>query len=176
MQPQLKRDEDQAREDAFCQQLLRLGAKLWDSMIRFQVVEALRSGRDPAYTRGRPRGTQPDPTKREKRWVSVGWPAAGGLWVAEFETADQGTTIQEEEDLPPEDLGLAKVWLARTMEERCQLLRDEFKGRYYSDVEEYQGYAFLNAWDWKHTGECGALISAEETCAEWRANLDRING
>ncbi len=39
------------------------------------------------------------------------------------------------------------------MDERCQVLRKHFKGRFYKDVNEYKGHAFINSWGEKETGE-----------------------
>jgi hypothetical protein len=48
--------------------------------------------------------------------------------------------------------------LARTMDERSQVLRDHFRPKFYDDVREYKGYAFLNSWEEKETGEVGPLM------------------
>jgi hypothetical protein len=105
---------------------------------------------------------------REKRWVKVGWPSTGGLWVSEFDTVWGG--VDEEENLPPDE-GLARVTLARTMDERCQILRDWFRGKFYASLGDYEGYAFLRAWEWKWTGEVGKdLLTSDETSREWAAS------
>lgn len=86
--------------------------------------------------------------------------------MSEFDTT--WADVDEEENLPPDE-GLARVKMARTMDERCQLLRDHFRGKFYQSVEGYEGYAFLRAWEWKYTGEAGlSLLTPEETFEEWR--------
>ena len=43
---------------------------------------------------------------------------------------------------------------------------DRFRAKFYRDVSEYEGYAFLKAW--KTTGEVGQhLLTPEETVEEW---------
>jgi hypothetical protein len=170
--PPTHRDDDQGAEDEFCQRLLLLGAKWWDSEERFFHVSGLEEaekGYD--HSHGHYDGSfkdadRPKPTMREKRWVKVGWPSTGGLWVSEFDTTWAG--VDEEDNLPPQGEGLARLKLARTMDERCLVLRDRFRAKSYRDVSEYEGYAFLGAWEWKTTGEVGQhLLTPEETVNEW---------
>jgi len=77
------------------------------------------------------------PTMREKRWLKVGWPSTGGLWVSEFDTTWGG--VDDEDNLYYEvvEKQPSLLRLARTMDERCELLRKHFRGRYYRGVEEY---------------------------------------
>ena len=178
LHPPLKRDHDQDAEDAFCQRLLLLGSKWWDSEERAAYVGgvgAVGKGYGHGSVTGHGDGsfrnvTRPLPTMREKRWVKVGWPSTGGLWVSEFETTWGG--VEEEENLPP-DLGLARVRMARTMDERCQLLRDHFRGEFYASLDKYEGgYTFLRAWDWKQTGEADrVMLTPQETKQQWRENV-----
>lgn len=88
--------------------------------------------------------SEPPPTMREKRWVKVGWPSTAassheeqraGLWVSEFDTTFSG--VDEEENLLPNDEGAGRLTLARTMDERCAMLRDRFRGRFYENIKEY---------------------------------------
>ena len=58
--------------------------------------------------------------------------------------------------------------MARTMDERCQIMREKFRAKFYEDVRQYEGQAFVNAWDWKITGEVGPLLSPEETFQHWK--------
>lgn len=69
--------------------------------------------------------------------------------------------------------GLAKSRKARTIDERCQLLRDAFCGKCYASLEECDGeHTFLRAWEWKRTGEAGStMLTAEETRQERIRNL-----
>jgi hypothetical protein len=92
--------------------------------------------------------SEPKPTfdKRERRWISVGWPSTGGLWVSEFEKQTPGECDENEDhELAPYEL--AHLRLARTMDERCQILQEHFSGQFYPSLEEYDGYGFLKTWD-----------------------------
>jgi hypothetical protein len=109
---------------------------------------------------------EPPPTMREKRFVKVGWPSTGGLWVTEFDTTFAG--VDEEDNLLPYDQGAARLRMAQTMDERCTILRDRFKARFYENVKDYKGYAFLNSWEMKEIGEVGPLLQPEETIRLWR--------
>lgn len=164
LDPPVKRLDNQAAEDAFCQRLLLLGAKWWDSEARYLAVVQLEVyfGRADDAPR---MDVKPQPTMREKRFVKVGWPSTGGLWVAEFDTTFAG--VDEEDNLLPENEGAARLRMARTMDERCVILRDRFKATFYEDVKDYKGYAFLNSWDMKETGEVGPLLQPDETMDLW---------
>lgn len=171
LDPPSKRQEDQDAEDSFCQRLLLLGAKWWDSEERYSVVPGIKAAAQGyAGISGHGDGsfrnvTNPDPTMREKRWVKVGWPTTGSLWVSEFDTTWAGVDV--EEDLPPYE-GLARVRMARTMDERCQILKERFRGKFYESLGDYEGSTFLRAWEWKQTGEVGrALLTPEETIQQW---------
>lgn len=64
---------------------------------------------------------------REKRFVKVGWPSAGGLWVVEFDAKFAGVDEEDEVDkLLMENEGPARLRMARTMDERCVILRYRF--------------------------------------------------
>jgi len=154
LDPPLRRDSDQAAEDSFCQQLLLLGAKWWDSEERYRFLAEVSERMSPAISE-LDEEKKPYPTMREKRWVKVGWPSKppGGLWVAEFET--DMYDIEEEENRVPEDA--ARVMLARDMDERCEILR-RLGGRFFGSLDEYEGEAFLRAWDEKVEGEVGPLV------------------
>ncbi|KAF7185649.1 hypothetical protein HII31_12990 [Pseudocercospora fuligena] len=178
LNPQLERDADQDSEDEFCQRLLLLGAKWWDSCARQIVVERFDKGDgDPTddHRRGIGRGPHPFPTMREKRWVCVAWPSNGGFWISEFDIHGFGENDPDSE-IPEECPGLAKVKLARSMDERAEILREEFKGKWFRTLEEYEGMkTFLRAWEWKSTGEVGRrMLSVDEMWEEWRGNLRPI--
>lgn len=177
LNPAEKRDDDQGAEDTFCQKLLQLGAKWWDSEERYLFVSRVEQAAN-GYTAasfGHGDGSfknveRPSPTPREKRWVKVSWPSTGGLWVSEFDTTWGG--VYEEKDLPPED-GFGRVKLARTMDERCQILKERFGATYYPDLKDYEGFAFLRAWEWKTSGEAGPLLTPDETFQEWWKSYQR---
>lgn len=158
-----------------------------------------------------PISSEPEPTMREKRWVKVGWPltitdgdavrespqygservdgdggdpnSSGnllrGLWVAEFDTTYAG--VDQEDNLLPYDEGAARVRMARTMDERCTILRNRFQATFYSSLAKYEGYAFLKSWDEKVAkkeegggqidGEVGPLLQPEETVSLWKDKM-----
>ena len=112
---------------------------------------------------------QPPPAIREKRLVKVGWPSTGGFWVAEFDTTFGG--VDEEDNLLPYDEGAGRLQMARTMDERCAILRDRFKATFFEYVKDYKGYAFLNSWETKDTGEVGPLLQPDETIRLWQEDI-----
>jgi hypothetical protein len=153
LDPPTKRLPNQNDEDDFWRRLLLLGAKWWDSEARFRLLNAAAS-LDSRAIEALENETAPSQTMRVRRWVSVAWPTTGGLWVAEFDTT-LWEIVEEDNLLPGES---ARLKLARTMDERCQVLRDHFRPTFYEDVKDYEGYAFLNSWDEKETGEVGPLM------------------
>ncbi|KAI4145260.1 MAG: hypothetical protein L6R39_003877 [Caloplaca ligustica] len=154
-------------EDALCQRLLMLGAKWWDSEKRYQFVRGFGADIEP-LVEDVEEGRVEEPTLRERRWVKVGWePAAGapsnhskidasgsgGLWVLDCDTNWMG--ILEEDNLVPADA--ARVKLASSMEERCEILK-RMGAKFYVSLEQYEGdTTFLRAWEWKWEGEIGHL-------------------
>ncbi|KAJ5921467.1 hypothetical protein N7466_009793 [Penicillium verhagenii] len=86
-----KLDPDwQAKEDAHCDMMRRLGATWW----RRESDEFLKHGLEP-----------PKPTDG---YLRVGWPAAGGVWVLHTTLGNAG------------GIGAARILNARDMEERCR--------------------------------------------------------
>jgi len=130
----------------------------------FQEIDAACGSRDSIVD-----GEYP-PTMREKRWVKVGWPSTGGLWISDLDTAWAEVDEEEEDNMFENIASKAPVVLrlARTMDERCALLRDHYQGRFYEDLDSYEGYAFLKSWATKNTGEIGPLLQADETARIWR--------
>lgn len=174
LDPPMARHNEQNLEDDFCRRLLLLGAKWWDSEERHFFVSGVEEKHkgftDPiGHGEGSFRRVdRPPPTLREKRWVKVAWPNGGGLWMSEFDTPWAG--VDEEENLPPQE-GLARVKMARAMDERAEILRVWFRGKFYGDVDEYSGSALLRAWEWKTTGEVWRrLLTPEETVQDWLDN------
>ena len=175
LNPPLERLREQDGEDAFSQSLLCLGAKWWDSEERHFFVSEEKAASGGYDAAGHRDGSfmdveRPDPTTREKRWVKVGWPSTGGLWISEFDQTWGG--VEDENDLPPRGERFARVKMARSMDERCKILEDRFRGRFLKDMSDYEGHAFLRAWDWKKTGEVGPLLTPEETFNRWRDSLN----
>ncbi|KAJ6096928.1 hypothetical protein N7486_007674 [Penicillium sp. IBT 16267x] len=86
-----KLDPDwQAKEDAHCDRMRRLGATWW----RRASDEFLERGLEhPKSTDG---------------YLQVGWPAAGGVWVLHTTSDNAG------------DIGAARIHNAHDMEERCR--------------------------------------------------------
>lgn len=142
LDPPMERLPDQADEDRFCKRLLLLGAKWWESEARYQLMGRV-DEMDAIAIYTLDHELEPAPTMAEKRFVSVSWPTTGGFWIAEFDTSLY--CIEEEDNLVPDDV--ARLSVARTMDERSRLLRDRFGARFYQDISDYRGYAFLNAWE-----------------------------
>ncbi|KAK2600980.1 hypothetical protein N8I77_010468 [Diaporthe amygdali] len=154
--PPMQRDPDQDAEDAFCQRLLLLGAKWFDSNQRHGFVAGVAADDDLAIC-ALEAGQQPQLSLRERRWVSVAYPEPagpeGGFWVAEFDTPTYGN--HERHNLVPAEASL--VHLARSMAEKCELLK-RIGARYYTSLDVYDGAASLNAWKEKTVGEFGPLV------------------
>ena len=167
LDPPLSRLEDPAAEDEFCQRLLLLGAKWWDSEARYAIVAEieLRGMGSRRVNDTFALDRQPAPTMREKRLLKVGWPSSGGVWLAEFDTTWAG--VDEEDKLVPYDEEIGRLRMARTMDERCAMLRDRFNAKFYRDLKDYEGYGFFNSWGWKETGEVGPLLQPDETRKIW---------
>ena len=159
----LQGNEDD-EEDAFCQRLLLLGAKWWDSEKRYQFVDRFGAGMQP-FVEDVEEGRVEEPTLRERRWVKVGWErvasnpskmdtsGTGGFWALDCDTNWMG--IIEEDNLVPADA--ARVKLAASMEERCDILK-RMGAIFYPGLEQYEGEStFLRAWEWKWEGEIGHL-------------------
>lgn len=88
----------------------------------------------------------------ERQWVCGGIASGEGLWVAEYDTPLP--FVQDRYSLEP--LDSAKVMLARTMDERCSILK-AMGAKFYENIEQYDGAACLRAWEKKITGEIGPL-------------------
>ncbi|KAI9892735.1 MAG: hypothetical protein M1814_001155 [Vezdaea aestivalis] len=154
--------DDRPAEDVFAARLLLLGAKWWDSYDRFALLHDADEETHDAERVQAQEELEPWMTARERRWVCVGWPTAGksedgagagGLWVAEFETMGPGW--EEGDDIKPQDT--ARLRLARTMDERCEMLKTRFGAKFHKSLEDYDGLAFLKSWETKDTGEVGPL-------------------
>jgi len=94
LNPSLYRDSDQNAEDEFCQRLLSLGAKWYDSLDRFKFIYAVEENEEREITAldMEEEGAHM-PSAMECRWISVGYPSGeeeGGLWVAEYEISMYG--------------------------------------------------------------------------------------
>ncbi len=71
-QPAEEEQGDEDEEDAFCQRLLLLGAKWWDSEKRYQFIDHFAVDIQP-YVEDVEEGRVAEPTRRERRWIKVGW-------------------------------------------------------------------------------------------------------
>src|SRR4051794_10056303 len=98
--------------------------------------------------------TVPEPTMRERRWVKVGWPSKslssaadgeGKFWIVEYDIGMPD--IIDDDDVVPWEVG--QLILARDMNEKCEILKKMKGVRVFSSLSEYQGHAFLKAWEEK---------------------------
>ncbi|CEL10921.1 hypothetical protein ASPCAL14028 [Aspergillus calidoustus] len=153
-----RRDPDQDAEDDHCKKLLLLGATWYDSERRYKLLaDAATNNRS---VRERFENKQlPAVTRKEGLWVRVGWPSTGGLWVVEWDDP----VFEEIQDESAEDYGPGYsekgglVGLARDMDERCEII-ERIGGKFFACLEDYDGHAFLKAWEEKTTGEVGSLV------------------
>ncbi|KAI0155642.1 hypothetical protein BJ166DRAFT_338808 [Pestalotiopsis sp. NC0098] len=152
--PPATRNQDQDAEDVFCQQLLRLGAKWFDSVDRYRFVAGVCEDEEPQLL-ALEAEEEADLTLMERRWVSVGWPSGGrgDFWVAEYDQALY--KILEPKNMLPSEA--SQVHLARTMDEKCAIL-EGLGAKHYQSIKEYQGAVCLNAWEEKTSGEVGPLV------------------
>ncbi|USW56615.1 hypothetical protein Slin15195_G099340 [Septoria linicola] len=130
----MQRDTDQAVEDIWCQRLLTLGAQWFESQQRYECIDDFLHGEDNSLN------DQPLPTAMELGWFSVGI-ASNGFWVAEY----------HQRQSPRDATGRAfrvearQVQLARTMEEKCEILQ-LMGATFYRSIDDYDGFGCLNAW------------------------------
>jgi hypothetical protein len=157
LDPPLRRNADQAAEDAFCRALLRLGAIWWDSEARRTFVRNLEYGDEEAFN-AIDANEALEPSRLERGWVRVAWPSQplGALCVLACEKIIIGRAGGER--LRPQHFGI--VSLARTMDERCTVLQ-RLGGTMYASIDEVQDPTFLKAWELNHHGEKGPLVKAE---------------
>ncbi|KAE8444958.1 hypothetical protein EG329_014085 [Mollisiaceae sp. DMI_Dod_QoI] len=136
-----------------------LGAKWFDSRDRYGFIANVADDEEPELSLLET-GMAKVPTTMERRWVSVGYPSAnesggkeGGFWVLEFDTVMYG--MQEKQNLFKTEANM--VWLAKTMDMKCEILRS-LGARFFAGLEEYDGAACLKAWEEKMEGEFGPLV------------------
>jgi hypothetical protein len=153
LQPVASRSSDQDEEDAFCQKILQLGARWFDSRERYGFVANVADEFEPEIQAIEDE-EQPAPSDMERRWVSVGL-EEGGFWVLEYDRNIY--SARETQNLVPSDA--SRVMLAETMQERCEILKN-MGAKFYRRVSEYDGLACINAWKTKESGEHGALTKA----------------
>lgn len=175
--PPIRRHRDQDAEDALCQKLLLLGAKWFDSEARFSFVWDVGDENHPAAL-ALEAGEVPQLTRMERRWVRVAVVGAGGmdrdadrnedgekdreqtqggLWVLEYDTSI--FSVMEPKNLQPGDTG--RVTLARTMEERCEILK-AMGASFFPSPDLYEGgAACVAAWKRKTEGEVGPLVKTQ---------------
>lgn len=157
LHPPIRRDPNQEAEDKLCQRLLLLGAKWFDSRDRYGFVGNVAEDHEPSIL-ALEAGEAQVPTTMERRWVSVGLPSGpeGGLWVLEYDTVIYG--MREKHNLLPEDA--VRVSLARTMDEKCEILED-IGAKFFRSLDQYDGAACLRAWEEKTQGEFGPLVQTQ---------------
>jgi hypothetical protein len=149
--PPLDRAATQEAEDEFCQRLLLLGAKWFDSQSRIGFTLGLKEN-DAGSLYDLENGKTPELVLGERQWVKVGWPTqGGGLWVGEWDTTLPGIL---EDDVVPGDA--ARVTLALDMDERCDILKG-MGAKFYKSFEDYDGNTYLRAWETKWEGEVEPL-------------------
>jgi len=150
LQPATFRASDQNEEDAFCQKLLQLGARWFDSRERYGFFANLCDEGEPEH-QAIMDDEEPAPSDMERRWVSVGLEESG-FWVLEYDR--NIFYAREMQNIAPSDA--SRVMLAETMQERCAILKD-MGAKFYREASEYAGLACINAWETKETGEHGPL-------------------
>lgn len=100
----------------------------------------------------------PEPLSRERKWVRVGWlgEPEGAFLELSYAISMYGCD-EDHEDVVPDDA--ARLMLARTMKEKCEILK-AIGARHYSSLERYyDGRTFLRSWEWKTEGEVGQLVN-----------------
>jgi hypothetical protein len=127
LDPPLQRYETREEEDVFCQMMLLLGAKWWDSMTRFHLLTSESTDMHALCD-----SDETESTKRERYWVSIAWPSTGGLVVAEWDTMMYGFT--DENELVPMDV--LRLLLCTNMDEKVHMLEERVQGNLWSSVEE----------------------------------------
>lgn len=145
------RSSDHGEEDVFCQKLLQLGARWFDGRERYGFVANVADECEPEI-QAIEDGEQPAPSDMERRWVSVGLEDVA-FWVLEYDR--NMYHARETRNLVTSDV--SRVMLAKTMQERCEILKD-MGAKCFQRSSEYTGLACLNAWKTKTSGEHGALV------------------
>jgi hypothetical protein len=136
--------------------LLKLGAIWWSGEGRRKIIQKMANCdwqddephdnwilSDDPWSLGVEWGLKPPPMPHEYTWTCVGWPSTGGLWVAEVVIHPKDYMNEEGFERMRK---MSRLKLARTMDERSQLLSDYFGARFYNNVAEYDGAACLNWW------------------------------
>ena len=150
LQPLGSRSNNEDEEDSFCQNLLQLGARWFDSRERYGFVANVADGMEPE-DQAIHNGEQPAPSDMERRWVRVGHEEAG-FWVLEYDRVI--FFAREMRNILPSEA--SRVTLAKTMEERCEILK-RMGAKFYQRSSEYDGLAYIKAWETKESGEHGPL-------------------
>ncbi|PTB81729.1 hypothetical protein M440DRAFT_1444353 [Trichoderma longibrachiatum ATCC 18648] len=110
LQPSQSGPDAAAEEEAHCNRMRQLGAVWWESLQEWAMVK-LREPGEPELRRG-------------QRFVKVGWPAGGGVWVLDILMDDAMT----------KDTGI--IFNARYMEERCRLI-EQLGGVFYENPKDW---------------------------------------
>ncbi|KAL9108236.1 MAG: hypothetical protein Q9227_006974 [Pyrenula ochraceoflavens] len=139
--PPSARDADQASEDAFAKQLLLAGGKWYASESRWRLLQ--RAKEDGAILEFEEE-TEPLPTRKERRWICVGWPSdEKGLWVSEYEQIVYH--VEDEDHIVPDDT--ARLRLCRDMDEKIEVMKVHFQAKWYRSPKECGVFEDLHAWE-----------------------------
>ena len=150
----LDRSSKQDEEDEFCQKLLHLGARWFDSRERYYFISDIADDDEAAFE-SIVRGEEPYPSKKECRWASVGIEEEG-FWVLEYDQVFNGG-IEKQNLLPG---SACQICLARTMEEKCEMLK-QMGATFYKSITDYHGSACINDWQTRVRGEFGPLVRTD---------------
>ena len=160
------------QEDRFCERLLQLGAIWWENDERRELVQTKTRQAyhelprmTPVcgnFRRYSPRsrrsyshheyeqvviGISPPSRPHETTHLLVGWPSTGGVWVAEIVNHPMhGINEDGFERLKQ----LSMLRLARSMDERCEMLQEVFGAKYHSTIGDYEGRGCLKWWNERH--------------------------
>lgn len=133
------RHQDQRAEDMFAHKLLSLGAKYYESEARYRFLQELAAD-DPRAIQEMEDGIQAFPSYRERRWIKVAWPSREDkVWILDGEGEGYGGAGRK---MVPDDV--ARVLLARDMDERFKVIRD-LGGRCFESLAELDSEACLGS-------------------------------
>ena len=153
LHPVMKRYEKPDDEDAFCEQILLLGAKWWSSYARYSLLKGAELHEEDSILLLE-EGEEPEPELKERLWVRVAWPSSGGLVVSEFDTTLYGYDPDSDNFVPDDE---NRLRLCRDMDEKAAVLKEKFEAKTFASVEECQGNAFINLQNWREAGKVSTI-------------------